>query len=52
MNTSGAAAAPAPLELGDVKRLPIMISLIIGAFFSIAADYDFAYYRSVFLDTE
>lgn len=35
MNTSGAAAAPAPLALGDVKRLPIMISLIIGAFFSI-----------------
>lgn len=35
MNTSGAAAAPAPLDLGDVKRLPIMISLIIGAFFSI-----------------
>ncbi|TNJ62329.1 multidrug efflux MFS transporter [Paenibacillus hemerocallicola] len=35
MNTSGAAAAPAALDLGDVKRLPIMISLIIGAFFSI-----------------
>ncbi|PYI53764.1 MDR family MFS transporter [Paenibacillus flagellatus] len=35
MNTAGASAASAPFDLGNVKRLPILISLIIGAFFSI-----------------
>ncbi|MEK3883926.1 MDR family MFS transporter [Paenibacillus sp. PL2-23] len=34
MQPSSAAAA-APFDLGNVKRLPILISLIIGAFFSI-----------------
>lgn len=35
MNTSAAAAGAAPQDLGNIKRLPILISLIIGAFFSI-----------------
>lgn len=35
MNTSAAAASAAPQDLGNIKRLPILISLIIGAFFSI-----------------
>ncbi|WP_028610147.1 MDR family MFS transporter [Paenibacillus harenae] len=35
MNTAGTASASAPNDVGDVKRLPILISLIIGAFFSI-----------------
>ncbi|RJX36922.1 DHA2 family efflux MFS transporter permease subunit [Paenibacillus pinisoli] len=35
MNTSAAAANAAPQDLGNIKRLPILISLIIGAFFSI-----------------
>jgi len=35
VNTAGAAAASAPREIGEVKRLPILISLLIGAFFSI-----------------
>ncbi|MBD2867356.1 MDR family MFS transporter [Paenibacillus arenilitoris] len=35
MNTAGTATAAAPEELGNVKRLPILISIIIGAFFSI-----------------
>lgn len=35
MNTSAAAASATPRDLGNVKRLPILISLIIGAFFSI-----------------
>ncbi|WP_238178213.1 MDR family MFS transporter [Paenibacillus contaminans] len=35
MNTAGTSASPASQELGNVKKLPIMISLIIGAFFSI-----------------
>ncbi|MFF2889953.1 MDR family MFS transporter [Paenibacillus sp. NPDC057967] len=35
MNTSAAASSAAPQDLGNIKRLPILISLIIGAFFSI-----------------
>jgi len=35
VNTAGTSASPASQELGNVKKLPIMISLIIGAFFSI-----------------
>ncbi|REK69540.1 MDR family MFS transporter [Paenibacillus paeoniae] len=35
MNTSTAATGAAPQDLGNIKRLPILISLIIGAFFSI-----------------
>ncbi|RKN82042.1 DHA2 family efflux MFS transporter permease subunit [Paenibacillus ginsengarvi] len=35
MNTDHAASAPAPFDLQGVKRLPILISLLIGAFFSI-----------------
>ncbi|MEF3306805.1 MDR family MFS transporter [Paenibacillus sp. GYB003] len=35
MNTNSAGAASASVDLQDVKRLPILISLIIGAFFSI-----------------
>lgn len=35
MNTAATSASPASQELGNVKKLPIMISLIIGAFFSI-----------------
>nr|WP_042162989.1 MDR family MFS transporter [Paenibacillus gorillae] len=35
MNSASAAAAPSSVDLGNVKRLPILISLIIGAFFSI-----------------
>ncbi|RJE85610.1 DHA2 family efflux MFS transporter permease subunit [Paenibacillus sp. 1011MAR3C5] len=35
MNTSAAATSAAPQDLGNIKRLPILISLIIGAFFSI-----------------
>ncbi|MEC0372302.1 MDR family MFS transporter [Paenibacillus chibensis] len=35
MNTSGAAAASTPVDISNVKKLPILISLILGAFFSI-----------------
>lgn len=35
MNTAGAHAASPSHDLGNVKRLPILLSLIIGAFFSI-----------------
>jgi len=35
VNTAATSASPASQELGNVKKLPIMISLIIGAFFSI-----------------
>nr|WP_020615121.1 MDR family MFS transporter [Paenibacillus daejeonensis] len=35
MNTTTAAAVPQNQDLGNIKRLPILISLIIGAFFSI-----------------
>ncbi|GBG08052.1 MFS transporter [Paenibacillus agaridevorans] len=35
MNTPTSTAAPNSLKLGNVKRLPILISLIIGAFFSL-----------------
>lgn len=35
MNTAATSASPASQELGNVKKLPILISLIIGAFFSI-----------------
>ncbi|MFF2481476.1 MDR family MFS transporter [Paenibacillus sp. NPDC058071] len=35
MNTATTGASAAPFDLGQVKRLPILISLIIGAFFSI-----------------
>lgn len=35
MNTTTAGAAPQTQDLGNIKRLPILISLIIGAFFSI-----------------
>ena len=35
MNTNPAAAVPQNQDLGNIKRLPILISLIIGAFFSI-----------------
>ncbi|GGG00299.1 MDR family MFS transporter [Paenibacillus abyssi] len=35
MNTATAAAGPQYKDLGDIKRLPILISLVIGAFFSI-----------------
>ncbi|CAG7646342.1 DHA2 family efflux MFS transporter permease subunit [Paenibacillus allorhizosphaerae] len=35
MQHSGRAAASAPHEFGNVRKLPILISLIIGAFFSI-----------------
>jgi len=35
MNTSATPASSSLPDLGEVKRLPIMISLIIGAFFSI-----------------
>ncbi|MDF2658711.1 MAG: drug resistance transporter, EmrB/QacA family [Paenibacillus sp.] len=35
MNSTAASSPAAPVDLGNVKRLPILISLIIGAFFSI-----------------
>lgn len=35
MNSTAAAAASQPADLGHIKKLPILISLIIGAFFSI-----------------
>lgn len=35
MNSAAASSSPASVELGNIKRLPILISLIIGAFFSI-----------------
>ncbi|MBP1996594.1 DHA2 family lincomycin resistance protein-like MFS transporter [Paenibacillus eucommiae] len=35
MNTAGVAPGPQGKDLGNIKKLPIMISLIIGAFFSI-----------------
>ena len=35
MNTATATASPQAKDLGNVKRLPILISLVIGAFFSI-----------------
>lgn len=35
MNTASTAASHPPQDLGNVKRLPILISLIIGAFFTI-----------------
>ncbi|MBD2866150.1 multidrug efflux MFS transporter [Paenibacillus sp. IB182363] len=35
MNSTAASSPAAPVDVGNVKRLPILISLIIGAFFSI-----------------
>ncbi|MGN7166736.1 MDR family MFS transporter [Paenibacillus cellulositrophicus] len=35
MNPSGAAAASAPADISHIKKLPILVSLIVGAFFSI-----------------
>lgn len=35
MNTAGGAASSQHKDLGDIKRLPILITLVIGAFFSI-----------------